>query len=510
MPHQTPPDGYDWGERTLQGYEVLRDHRAPKYYESDAQEIRGKFSIPSFDLEAFCEHKFGRMVYPDTFIHEQSAERARSNKATDCFITAERDAGKTTFARNLSPRLMEENDEKVIWRGRSESSGWLPYRHWTQLYLPASVELDGTIMEEESDDRLQPLANERLDELVREVVYYDDVYDLLDQISERPAGTFNVVYPDPSFAGCSTVIERTDRVTGTFEFTPAWESDDPVHDPGTRTIDWWFAFIVARAEYGPFNEWWSLLFDECGDFIKQSASNAEGRLHDKIELLRSLWAASRKRKLSLFFFGHRGRNVHEIVRREFKWHIPADGSPNPTQGRRSSYPLGMQKVPMETDILSGQPQGTGICFVENEFSLFGWGNIAEPSDNEWASRWVKIRFEPPADVQAASDETVSRELAFDDTIFGEWQNAHAHRLLVKDPGSGSISVDSGEIIDELVSPIDGLRFCAPLRESTDGRYVELVMEPTPTTTPSEETVVARLPKPAQGEISGITEAIADD
>ena len=46
----TPPSGHDWGERTKQS---MRHNTAPKYWETDAYEIRQCYGIPEFDPQAF-------------------------------------------------------------------------------------------------------------------------------------------------------------------------------------------------------------------------------------------------------------------------------------------------------------------------------------------------------------------------------------------------------------------------------------------------------------------------
>jgi len=64
--------------------------------------------------------------------------------------------------------------------------------------------------------------------------------------------------------------------------------------------------------------------------------------------------------MSMYFFAHKEKNVHWMVREEFKWrvHMP-DDSPNPNQEQRSTIPQGFDTVPMYHDIMSDKPVGSG-------------------------------------------------------------------------------------------------------------------------------------------------------
>lgn len=487
------PRGRNWGEQTVQS--VGGRGSAPKDWHTDADEIRRQYSIPPLDIEAFRDVHEDAIVYPDMIVHEKKATLTRSNKGTDCLVKGDRDCGKTTFGLNLSERVMETNDERVIWRGRQGGSGWLPYKHWATVYLPAEMDVTAYWMQEDEDiETGDPLAGiDDLEDVVRDVVYYDGVYDLLDTLGERPAGTFNVVYPDPAFRDCEAITAKTDRghFAGKLPFTPEWEAGEK---PPTPVTDWWAAFLVARAEHGPF-QWMTWVCDEAGDLFPQEARNDDGRpLYDILSMLRGVWATSRKRLLSIVMFVHHEENLHSKIRREFKWriHMP-DGSANPVDSRRSSHPVGFKgNVPMAFDLMSNRDIGEALCYTKNSWAEFAWSDIeAFPEDTD---RWLSIRVEapddPPETLGSGAEDAAAAELEFDGSIFGEWQNASDHRLYVKDPGSGSVSIETGRIVEELVSPVedihfDGMRVVGPYREviMSDG---------------DETIVVARIPKHEEG------------
>jgi hypothetical protein len=437
------------------------------------------------------------MVYPDVFFHEKDPEVTRSPKGTDCFILGGRGSGKTTYLLTAAMRVMTNNPEtdennahKAVWRGDSRRSGWLPFKHWTTLWLPENADVSATWMQEDDDGDDRVLDDADLEDVVREVRTYTDVKDLLDQLADHKAGTFNVIYPDPSFAGCEELTAETDRIKEPLPFVPKWEArGDDAKTPSLIT-DWWFGFLLGRVEYAPHVGWMALFFDEVGDWVPQSANNSDGnRLWDKIELLRSIWAESRRAKMSMYNAGHQEENVHEKIRREYKWRIQMpDETPNPISRVRGTYPVGFKRVPMDRDLMSYEKVGTGLLYNQTRFSYFSWEDVPDWPEDE--DRWLRIRLGEPDDVDVAveDDRGDDLELEFDERVFGEWQNATDHRLYVKQPGSGYVSVDTGRVVDELVSPVDGLTFVP--ETVREGEYREVRMR---RDSDESELVVARIP-----------------
>jgi hypothetical protein len=227
-----------------------------------------------------------------------------------------------------------------------------------------------------------------------------------------------------------------------------------------------------------------------GDWVPQSANNSDGnRLWDKIELLRSIWAESRRAKMSMYNAGHQEENVHEKIRREYKWRIQMpDETPNPISRVRGTYPVGFKRVPMDRDLMSYEKVGTGLLYNQTRFSYFSWEDVPDWPEDE--DRWLRIRLGEPDDVDVAveDDRGDDLELEFDERVFGEWQNSTDHRLYVKQPGSGYVSVDTGRVVDELVSPVDGLTFVP--ETVREGEYREVRMR---RDSDESELVVARIP-----------------
>lgn len=485
-----PPKGHSWGERTIQARGG--EQYAPADWHTDADEMNRRFGFGGpLDVEEWTELHGHKIVYPDMMIHERRAERTPSNKGTDCLHLGDRDSGKTTLALYEAWRMMAENGEKVIWRGRYDGSGWLPYKHWATVFLPEYATIDPAWMnegDEPDEEARQDLDPEQLDAIARDVVYYEDVFDLLDKLGEQPPGTFNVVYPDPSFNGCDEVVRQSRQISDPWPWVPEWDADEDT--PPTPRIDWWFAFILARKDFGPY-EWMTLFFDECGDFVPEYAKNDPNRrLHDKIHALRKVWAASRKRYLSLFFFGHHAENVHHEIRREFKWHVQMpDGSANPVKHKRSTHPLGMKgDITANVDVMSKhKTPGVAFCFSKKGDTRFKWDDV--PPEPEDAERWLRIDLLEPDALPERDDETEA-ELAYDEWLFTEYESPDEHRLYVNgEAGNGAVSLPDGRVIQPLESRAEGIEFPEqPVRRQ--GEHLEVVVRED-----GEFVVVARIPKP---------------
>lgn len=479
---------YPWGERTQQS---RRTHQAPERWETDAYEIRRRYGISELDPSDFTKDgdEPSRIVYPDLLIHEHDAERTESEGGTGALLAGKRGCGKSTLLSQIAARLLDENNERVVWRGSPMRSEWLRLKRWVTLWLPANADVDATWMTESGDEPTSDVDD--LEDVVRDVETYEDPLDLLEQLGEGPEGTINVVYPDPTFQGCTELTAETTRpgASEPLPFKPSWETEEG--ETPTPLQHWWFAFILAAIEHSSHYEWLSLLFDELGDLVPEDAKQDGDRTHDKVTMFRSCMSDSRRAGFSPFGAIHYDENIHHKGRREWEWRISMpDGRPNPRKTQKSSIPVGFETVPMGSDVISGFDVGTGLCYTEAGCTWFSWSDIPFEADDK--HRWLRIQLSEPESAQVGVDEDVSVDFEFEDQIFAEWQNAHAHRLVVKDPGSGQLSVEAAEIIDDLESPIDGLEFDG-LRSVPGGR--ELVM-----TGDGGELVVARLP--VDGEDAG--------
>ncbi|WP_256289946.1 hypothetical protein [Halobellus inordinatus] len=496
---KSAPEDRDWGEKTYQSNRKYPIEDEP----TDAAEIRTRYGIGQLDISDFTKdgEEPSRIVYPDLLIHEHDAERTRSEGGTGGLLVGQRGCGKSTLLSQITARLMDENDEIVVWRGSPMRSEWLRLKRWVTLWLPEGADVDATWMTEGGDSPTDDVEN--LDDVVRDVFTYEDPLDLLEQLGEGPAGTINVVYPDPTFSGCTELTAETNRpgAEKPLPFRPSWETDE--NESPTPLQHWWFAFILAAIEHSSHYEWLSLVFDELGDLVPEDAKNSDGnRTYDKISLFRSCMSDSRRVGFSPFGAIHHEENIHHKGRREWNWRISMpDGRPNPRTSRMSSIPVGFETVPMESDVISGFDVGTGLCYAEWGATWFSWKEIEfEPEDKH---RWLKIRVDEP-ETGFDVDEEADLQLQFDDQIFAEWQNAHAHRLVVKDPGSGQLSVESGTVLDPLESPIEALEFDEP-QDVPGGKELTMTGE-------AGQITVARIPVDGEtpNSANGIRGVGADD
>ncbi|ELY47740.1 hypothetical protein [Natronolimnohabitans innermongolicus] len=383
----TPRDGFGWGEGTVQGRKARGDESAPEWW-TDAYEMRMRFGVPQFDAEAFQYE-----IYPDRLIHEKPAEETSSAGGTDWLKVGERGCGKSTDNLHWSLRLMEVNDEKVVWRGSPSRSEWLMFAPWTTVWLPRNADVSARWVYESPSKSSERVTAGGLEEIAREVRYYDDVLDVVEQIGAHPEGTFNVVYPDPSFAGCAELTRRTSRTSETLPFTPEWIADEG--ESGTPLVHWWFAFALARVEFADNYGWTSLMFDEMGELTPPNAEQDEHRTFKKLLLFQSLMIDSRRHRFSLFGTCHRETQVHWMILEEFMTRIDMpDGTPNPQKGKATTIPQGFKTVPMYADIMSDRKPGVALMYSENEFSLYRWADLKSSDDRE--DRVLKLEFSKPS------------------------------------------------------------------------------------------------------------------
>jgi len=232
-----PPDG--WGTGTKQAHPGYPDPDSPgsgwNNRATDADQMRRCFGIsPYSDEWPPYQHP-----YPNCLNHTEDGGEWGHVGGTNWLGVGGKGAGKSTFGLYWAVRLMEVNNEAVLWRGVSNRSEWLPLAPWTTVYLPRSVDLDPRWMPE---DMKRPNGGEpaNLEEIVREVRYYDNPVDLNDQLEP---GTFNVAYPDPEFTDCEDIMRSSDYVGTNVTFTPLSEADE---NEGTSVEHWWFAYFVAR------------------------------------------------------------------------------------------------------------------------------------------------------------------------------------------------------------------------------------------------------------------------
>ncbi|WP_181685830.1 hypothetical protein [Halorhabdus salina] len=482
-----PPNEYEFGEGSIQarkqrGEDVDEDLTLPGGDRwTDAAEIRKAGKLFEETPAAFDTEVWDFDLYPDTLIHEKPADEWSSSGGTDWAAIGGRGAGKTTHNRQWALRLMEMNpDEIVVWRGSPSRSGWSDLREWATLWLPANASVGASWR---SEHRGVAPDESDLEDAVRQVVRYEDPVDLLDQLGEQPGGTFHVVYPDPSFTGCEELTARTNRVSERLPFVPAWET---IGDESPTPLQhWWFAFLLAAVEFRQSQYWLSLIFDEAGDLAPEDAEEDDHRTFKKLSLLRSVYADSRKYRLSLYWSYHYGENIHHKFRREIERRISMpDGSPNPTTDRTRSIPVGFDTVPMYADLVGDRKVGSALMYDESNFALYSWKDLSRIGEDD---RWLKIDLDEPERDDEEDDGDDEPSLEYDTSIFKRWSAGDEDRLYVRDPGAGYVDAVSGVEVEPLESPREDLQF-AGIREAGDERIISMLPQAS-----EEEIVVARIP-----------------
>lgn len=332
---------------------------------TDADSMRRAFGIPQWDADRFDYQG----VIPNCWAHSWEASEDRIAGGTDFLARGKPGSGKSTLANYVAARQVEINDEKVVWRGSSSRSEWLPLAPWTVLCLPENVEVSALLESKNPTEPSVVLDREDLTEIVREVRYYSDPVDLnrnhLDQ------ATFHVVYPDPELRGCQAVYEADDEKR--YDTPPSRDRLFTPEDPATH---WWFGWALARVNHGP-HHWTTWICDEIGDIAPQSAQKDQFGTYQKVELLKDTWVDARKFGLSVFAFGHSEIDIHQAIRHKIRWRIQMPGMANPTT---ASDVVGFESVPMNHDVTSDYPIGKALMYTETNFDRFRWKDVPSPTD----------------------------------------------------------------------------------------------------------------------------------
>jgi hypothetical protein len=384
--------GTSWGEASKQAHPAYPDpdpSEVPKNWtkrHTDADEIRRKFGMKPFDPSQFDAMT---KPYPNCIDHEPPGESEWGHiGGTNFLAVGEKGSGKSTLGLYTAARLMEVNNEAVVWRGSSSRSEWLPFKHWTTLLLPRSADIEPSW--KPRDIRKSNAGDDaELSEIVREVKYYDDPVDLNDKLEP---GKFHVVYPDPTFAGCEEIMAGSDFCPTPVPFTPVDQAGDD--EQATPLVHWWFAWMTAKLEYGPY-DWTTLIFDEAADLAPDDAKADDAETYEKVQTLRRVMADSRKFYFSLFFFAHHEANLHSKIRRTVQWRVNmADETANPCRANGDRPPVGFNAIPMEQDQLSFRDVGHGLFWTEQRFTRFKWDDI--PVEAVDQNRWLKISLDEPS------------------------------------------------------------------------------------------------------------------
>jgi hypothetical protein len=340
-----------------------RQYRNDQRCHDDYENMKNRFGIASMDWERTWtekqarQHKhaeeggrvFRKKLMPNVVKHSWDPEDPDLLAGgTDWLTVGPPGAGKSNLALWLSLRLMEANNEKIVWRASTSRSEWLPFAPWARVCLPEGVNVDARFVPK---NPTQDGFDVELEDIVREVVRYRDPVHLNHDLMKE--GQFHVVYPDPKMRKLQEIYENDDeKQYDELEFS----EDDPLNH-------WWFGYIHARISEGP-HHWTSMMFDEIGDIAPEAARNDDYAHYQKVELLKDCWVDARKYGLSIFAFGHSEADIHSMIRRKIRWRVTMNGTANPTN---SGDVVGFSSVPMEDDIMSDRDVGDFLPFSEAEF-----------------------------------------------------------------------------------------------------------------------------------------------
>ncbi|WP_424001206.1 ATP-binding protein [Haloarcula salina] len=331
---------------------------------SDARHMRERFGIPPWDASNFAYEG----VIPNCWEHSWDAGGERIAGGTDFLARGKPGKGKSTLANYVAVRMLEINNEKVVWRGSSSRSEWLPLAPYTVLCLPKGVDVTARLESKDPTEPAVKLDVEQLEEIVREVRRYADPVDLNRRVLDQ--GAFHVVYPDPRLRGCQEIYERDPEKQ--YDTPPERDVLFSEHDPANH---WWFAWALARVNHGP-HHWTTWICDEIGDIAPQSARKDSYGSYQKVELLKDMWVDARKFGLSIFLFGHSEVDIHRYIRHKIRWRIQMPGTANPTT---ASDVVGFESVRMDREVTDEYPIGKALMYNETNFDPFRWKDMPAPT-----------------------------------------------------------------------------------------------------------------------------------
>jgi energy-coupling factor transporter ATP-binding protein EcfA2 len=325
---------------------------------TDARSIRQAFGVAPYEPEAFSSESDG--VVQDLLEHSWDPPSGQKAGGTDLLATGKPGTGKSTLANHLAVRLIDINDERVVWRGSTSRSEWLPLAPWVTLALPKGIDYRARFVPRRPTEPTIDVAD--VDDLegtvVREIVRYDDPRHLNEELL-KPGG-ITVAYPDPRMRRCQEILD--DAAEKSYDVPANRETLFHEDDPDNH---WWFAWVLARVEHGP-HKWTTLILDEIGDIAEQAARKDSFGTYQKVQLLRDAWVDARKMGLTIFAFGHSEKDIHSMIRRKIRWRFAMNGSANPTT---ASDVVGFDSVKMERDLTSSMDVGEGLLFSEQNFEF---------------------------------------------------------------------------------------------------------------------------------------------
>lgn len=294
----------------------------------------------------------------------------------DAAIYGSPGSGKSSLAVTMAARIMEINNEAVVWRGSPARTEWLPLAPWTTLCLPAGVGVEATLAPPDDDStdagiNFDPVEID-LEKAVRKVVRYDNLEDLNHNCIER--GGFHVVYPDPRFRECEAVTRRSSE-TKPLDYTSAWEaaqSDELDANDVTPTRFWWYAWLISHVSEGMAMSI-SWFCDEIKALFPNSAEKEDHNQPRYIRAISDKYIDMRRNGFSFYGIGHNlNKQFSHHIRDLMRWGVTMNGKKNPVEESVLSG-----SASMTDDYASSMGVGMALFWnaVRNAYHEFSWSDI---------------------------------------------------------------------------------------------------------------------------------------
>lgn len=333
---------------------------------TDADSMRRRLSIPPYDRAAYDYPE----VYPNLVEHYHAAPEGRVPTGrfsrlggTELLMCEKPGNGKSTLLLNLAVRVLDENQEAVIWRGSQKRSEWTPLAPWACLCLPESCRGEIEARLDPADETEDPLPV-ALEDVARSVEWYETPVHLNHEIL-RP-GRVHVIYPDPYLTGCQEVYENAEAQEAGVEFA--------AHHPVTH---WWYAYLLARMERGP-NLWTTLIFDEFKALVGKDVSKDDYATYQKVKLLAESWVDFRRKGVTIWGAGHAESEIQPMILKKIEWRAELTGNPT-----RASQVVGVDNVPMNTNLARSYNFDEYLLWTEDAFERrLTWVGLPDSLDRE--------------------------------------------------------------------------------------------------------------------------------
>lgn len=335
-------------------------------WHTDADSIRRFYGFPAFDPSGF-----DYPIVPNVLLKSWDPDPGRQKGGKEFLARGKPGSGKSTLANHVATTSIEQGST-VVWRGSPSRSEWLPLAPWARVCLPRGADVEIVLEPQDKTKNVVELSVDDIEDVVREVVRYDDPLQLNHDIltephldRERPlsndVGTFNVVYPDPKMRRCQEIYEESDVKQEGVEFC----EESPLNH-------WWFAWFIARIDYGPhsFMDW---IADEFGEIASDDVEKDEFGSYQLVNIMRDKWIDARKNGLSIYMFVHDESECNEKIVKKVRWRVQMPTTSNPTS---KAGVLGFEGVPMNRDLTSREDPGTALMYDESHFEKFGWADLS--------------------------------------------------------------------------------------------------------------------------------------